>query len=313
MLYVVLEEAGRILVIDEPNSFLHPSAARKLVEIFKRYDHQYIISTHAPEIIAGTEPDTISLVRWSNGESSIETLASDDIVGVKKALSSVGVRLSDVFGADQVLWVEGQTEEKCFPLLIKAGGGNLPAGIAIVPVLHTGDFESGRNRSAMAFEIYQRLSEANALIPPAHAFVFDKEGRSPTQLDDLKRKAKVYILPRMMYENYLLHCEAIAAVINESLGESVVTEKAIYDWITKEAGKSAYYNGAWDQNLNNPDWVVEVNAAKLLKDLFSSVTDAKLEFRKTAHSVALTHWLITHKPDFLSEVTTFVKKLVSPE
>jgi AAA15 family ATPase/GTPase len=46
---VVSADFPRIFVIDEPNSFLHPSAARALFRILKDEDHQYIVSTHAAD------------------------------------------------------------------------------------------------------------------------------------------------------------------------------------------------------------------------------------------------------------------------
>src|SRR5204862_1210440 len=51
ILYVAVNSnAPRTIVIDEPNSFLHPGAARKLIEILKSdplNQHQYIIATHS--------------------------------------------------------------------------------------------------------------------------------------------------------------------------------------------------------------------------------------------------------------------------
>ncbi|HWY84008.1 MAG TPA: AAA family ATPase [Roseiarcus sp.] len=217
ILYVVLENSSpKTIIIDEPNSFLHPAASKKLLDILQRYDHQYIISTHAPEIISGTKPDTFYLVKWDVTRSKLESLNSADVSEIKKALAEVGVRLSDLFGADRIVWVEGQTEEICIPLLITVAGLALPPGVAVVPVLHTGDFEGKRSRARMAFEIYERLSRANALIPPSIAFIFDREGRSEREISDLKRQGggRVFVLQRMMYENYLIDGEAIAAVIN---------------------------------------------------------------------------------------------------
>jgi hypothetical protein len=220
ILYVVLESSSpKTIVIDEPNSFLHPAASRKLLDILQRYNHQYIISTHAPEIISATKPDTLYLVKWDVDRSRLESLNSAGVSEIKKALAEVGVRLSDLFGADQIVWVEGQTEERCFPLLVTAAGLALPPGVVVVPVLHTGDFEGKRTRARMAFEIYERLSRANALIPPSIAFIFDREGRSDREIEDLTRQGagRIFVLRRMMYENYLLDNEAIAAVINEHL------------------------------------------------------------------------------------------------
>src|SRR5262249_37757998 len=52
ILYVVMTIGAGTVVVDEPNSFLHPGASRKLIRILQEYDrHQYIISTHSPEVI----------------------------------------------------------------------------------------------------------------------------------------------------------------------------------------------------------------------------------------------------------------------
>jgi predicted ATPase len=63
ILYVVIaSNTGRTIVIDEPNSFLHPGASRKLMQILRSFDqNQYIISTHSPEVINVTEPSTVHL------------------------------------------------------------------------------------------------------------------------------------------------------------------------------------------------------------------------------------------------------------
>lgn len=58
ILFVILTaQFPRVIIIDEPQSFLHPGAAKKLIEIFKELgkngrfpEHQYIISTHSPTI-----------------------------------------------------------------------------------------------------------------------------------------------------------------------------------------------------------------------------------------------------------------------
>lgn len=89
---VVSADFPRIFVIDEPNSFLHPSAARALFRILKDEDHQYIVSTHAAEIVSISEPSTLHLIRWENGSSKVDPLAADKIGEVRSALNEVGVR-----------------------------------------------------------------------------------------------------------------------------------------------------------------------------------------------------------------------------
>jgi predicted ATP-dependent endonuclease of OLD family len=54
ILYIVVtSREPRTIIIDEPNSFLHPGAAKKLIQILNKFpQHQYFISTHSPEILS---------------------------------------------------------------------------------------------------------------------------------------------------------------------------------------------------------------------------------------------------------------------
>ena len=118
ILFVILTaQFPRVIIIDEPQSFLHPGAAKKLIEIFKEIgkngrfpEHQYIISTHSPTIIAAAEPATITMLRYAEScETLVSTMNSEKAGELRTLLDEVGVSLSDVFGMDKILWVEGPT------------------------------------------------------------------------------------------------------------------------------------------------------------------------------------------------------------
>jgi hypothetical protein len=102
LLYVVVTaQSRRIIVIDEPNSFLHPGAAKKLISILKQFDHQYIISTHSADLIRVIDPDVLHQIGWKETASTFETVDRTSIQHQRKILADLGVSLSDVFGADQ--------------------------------------------------------------------------------------------------------------------------------------------------------------------------------------------------------------------
>lgn len=191
ILYVVVTaRTSRVIVIDEPNTFIHPRAARKLLAILKEREHQYIITTHSPDIIRAADPEVLCLVKWTGRESVIEALNVSDANNLHRVLSELGVKLSDVFGADNVLWVEGRTEEICFPRLLQHVNQSKPAALtAVVGMVNTGDFEGRRVRRSLAWEVYERLSVGSALIPPALAFSFDQEGRTAIEIEDMKRRS----------------------------------------------------------------------------------------------------------------------------
>src|SRR5262249_24204545 len=144
----------------------------------------------------------------------------DDVVGVQEALSEVGARLSDVFGADAIIWVEGPTEEVCFPLFLEAAGIELNSKLKVVALRNTGDFETkrryGKDSAKAAWDIYQKLSGGDSLMPRALAFSLDREERSDEAVAELVKLSggTISVLPRRVFENYLLHPRAIAEVLN---------------------------------------------------------------------------------------------------
>ena len=103
ILYVAMTMPPSVIIIDEPNSFLHPGAAKKLLQILAGYDHQYIISTHSTDIISSVGPTTLHLVQWANGESKVTPLDIDKQDNLRLVLSEVGIGLSDIFAADRVI------------------------------------------------------------------------------------------------------------------------------------------------------------------------------------------------------------------
>jgi hypothetical protein len=176
MLYVAkISEQPRTIIIDEPGSFLHPGASRALMGILKGFSHhQYIIASHSPEIIAELADAPVTIIRWEDSRSVMEQAprTTGEVAGA--ALAEVGARLSDVFGFDKVLWVEGQSDAQALKSLMEAAG-RPQRRVGILPVRDTGSFR--RRKIAEVLAIYRALSMGQALLPPAVLFLFDRDGR----------------------------------------------------------------------------------------------------------------------------------------
>jgi hypothetical protein len=61
------------------------------------------------------------------------------------------------------------------------------------------------------------------------------------------------------------------------------------------------------------DWELHIDAATLLGDAFRELSGARVSYEKTTHSVAITRWLIEHKPDALREIAAFLVGLLPPQ
>ncbi|TKB56947.1 MAG: chromosome segregation protein SMC [Nitrospira sp.] len=318
LLYVVLtSKYSQTILIDEPSSFLHPAAARKLIEILKEFpQHQYIIATHSSEILRAASPATMTLIRWERPQSVIELVDAGKLSGIRKCLMEVGAKLSDVFGADRILWVEGDTEEECFSLLL--AGHRTAVGANIVGVKHTGDFSSKRIPVETIVGIYEKLSQGDAYLPPAVGFVFDRESRTEAQMNDIMARSqnKVRFLPCRMYENYLLVPTALIALMNSlpDFSQTPIAVEQVTAWMTSNGG-SAKYLSAPQQSIAVTDleWLRTVDGANLLIDLFQDLSGARHIYNKTDHSVQLTEWLLKNDPGVLQELKTFLVEILSAE
>lgn len=317
ILYVAITaESPKIIIIDEPNSFLHPGAARKLIEILKRDfpQHQYIVSTHSPEIISAADPSTITLLQWDRPVTKVTQLDSNNMQDLSICLSEVGARLSDVFGAEKILWVEGQTEEECFRLILNNVSADGLIGLSIVPVRNTGDFDG--KKADLILDIYNRISTGNVLLPPLVGFVFDRENKSERQIEDIVRKSNgdVTFLNRRMYENYLLDSGAISHVMNTlpAFKDDKVTPENISEWLIKNGNGNKYINASVEEfSLDNREWLCGVDSARLLRDLFSELSEAKETYIKTVHSFMITKYLNEIKPECFDELRDLLVEIIS--
>lgn len=314
ILYVLLTaKEPQVIIIDEPQSFLHPGAARKLIEILHLYGkaHQIIIATHSPTAITAAEPDTITLIRQSNSESNFESIDVEQFEQQRIYLADVGVRPSDVFGYDKILWVEGETEEKCFPLILQKESIQLKRGMIILKVQHTGDFEGKHADKVIA--IYQRLSQAQGgIFPDNIGYVFDRELHTPEKLTDLKRLKPnhIHFIERRMYENYLLNPNAIAAIANavEGFSKSALTKHKVAKWIEKNRRESKYYKPL--KFPGEANWKMKIDGAVLLSDLFSDLSETRVKFDKVQHSLALTKWLLENSVEDLHEISNLLADIL---
>jgi AAA15 family ATPase/GTPase len=316
ILYIVVNsDSPQIIIIDEPQSFLHPGAARKLVEILKKHpQHQYIIATHSPTIISSSNPETITLIKTVGSETKVEAINKEEAKELKEALLEVGAKLSDVFGADNIIWVEGQTEERCFPIIVEELTKHKSLmGTSIVGMINTGDLE-GRNKN-LAYKIYTRLSRSTGLLPPAIAFIFDRETRTEKDIEDLERasEGKAMFLKRPMFENYLLNTAAIQEVLSSEGTDSLqVTEEDIEKWIIENKANKMYWKSAYKfENYSaNDKWKEGIHAGLFLEEMFRDLTKSKLVYQKTKHSVKLTETIINKYPNDLRELSKLLEEIL---
>lgn len=304
LLYVVLNTQDGVVVIDEPNSFLHPGATKELINIMRQHRrNQYIISTHSPEVIVASSPCRVVQVERTGGESKLKSFESGAISTVRGVLEDLGVSLSDVFGIDAIIWVEGETERDAFPLVLEAFGVEMLRGAAFVP-MRASELSAKRRIAEISADLHNRLTTASAIMPTFLSFAFDGELRNEAERsriqDTLGGRAR--FLPVRMLENYLFHAEAISKAIRMENVQSRVTTADVSELLT-----SAHGFQESDGVLTHPD-IATIDGYAVLKDVFWA--KGTISYSKTRDSVRLIEILLEDDKSVLAELASYIQSLI---
>ncbi len=292
MLYVALTaQTQRFILLEEPNSFLHPRALRELLAILAEIGgkHQFFITTHSSDVLRTIKASTVTLLEYDGQQTTIKQTTGDKLHELQAGLVDLGISLTDLHGCDKVLWVEGETEEAIFPSLLRHFFPEMAQGIAVLPLYATGDFESKKYEPKKVAAIYEKLSKGSFLAPPMVAIALDRERRKQSEIDQVENDCAgvVYFLPKTMLEDYLLNPEAIAAVLTAEVKTEITADqvqRALDE--ARTSGKCLLH----PLNTGNQ----ELHAANALKFIFDAL--AKVEYHKTAHGPKIAEWLIKNNP-----------------
>lgn len=316
ILAAIMTVDNAVIVIDEINSFLHPAAVKALLRILQTEypKHQYIISTHAPEVISFSNAKTIHLVKREGYESKVERLILDDVNEFRDIAQHLGVSMADVFAADRVIWVEGPTEELSFPYIYLAFKEEpVPRGTIFTSVATTGDFNRKRDRE-IVYEVYNRLSSAAATLVVATMFSFDAEELSDADKAAMTKDAggRLSFLPRRHIECYLLDPTAITNMIiakDPSLANEV-TSDVVVDKLSELAATQKYRIAEWAGNIDDQNWQAKVDAAKLIGQAVSAISEGRATFRQKEDSLALIQDIVDRDREKLRPLFEYVDGLV---
>jgi hypothetical protein len=261
------------------------------------------MTTHSPSIVTSANLKSLHIVRKDGSSSTIQAVDIKETENLRQYLTEIGARLSDVFGSDDILWVEGKTEEECFPLILEHS--NVPLlGTAVLAVRSPGDLQ--KKDPKQIYDIYTKLCTGRGILPPAISFIFDRESTTQRRRDDLSRQSegRVHFLKRRMYENYLLNPRAIVAVASglEGFRDSSLTLEEVDDWFCRRGYEPS-----------EEVWKVDVHGARLLEQLFKEFSGGTYPYDKVVHGTALTRWLLDHSPEQLAEVRELLEQVLDAD
>jgi ABC-type cobalamin/Fe3+-siderophores transport system ATPase subunit len=305
---IVTSEQPRIILIDELQSFLHPGAVKRLLEIFNTWHikHQYILTTHSPEVLNNSHASNVILVDIEDGISKAKSISVGSSSDMQQVFSGLGMKLSDYSFGYHFLWVEGETEKEILPLLL----GNRD-DINILVIRSGIIYRNRKEGIKLACELIRKFSTTENLTNRTISIVFDKETLTKKQAEELKNIGGKYLhfLPRRMTENYFLHPKSISRLLS-ILDTSTIKEQTVSHWIEEKIEQGWIDNNKFVENLSKNEWLKQVHGANLLDNLFGQLTDSRCSYNSHKRELGyeLTKKILELEPSFLDELREFYIK-----
>ena len=210
-----------LLVVDEPEVYLHPDVQRQLLGILRDVRPDIVLATHSTEILSEADPSEILLV--DKNQRSARRLR--DVEGVQEALDAIGsiqnITLTELARNRRLLFVEGLNDYKILRRFARnLGLEDLASGNGMT-ALESGGFSSWPRVKALAWGFRKTLGAELRV-----AAVYDRDYWCDEQIDELiislgSEIQLAHIHQRKEIENYLLVPHVLQRVVTRLLSEKV--------------------------------------------------------------------------------------------
>jgi len=204
----LLKQNDVFLGVEEPELHLHPELARKFLDIIKEISKktQIVLTTHSTIFVDQADLQNTWLVRKEEKNTSVTRLSESK--DLRNVLDELGLRPSDVFYSDGVLFLEGPSDKVVFPIWARKMGINFDEfGISLIPTY-------GKENGKYHLTVWIDATE-NTGIP--YYFILDKgaEREAKKLLKKLEPGENLFLLKKGAIEEYYPNNRIVEALKQE--------------------------------------------------------------------------------------------------
>jgi len=208
-----------LIVIDEPEIYLHPDVQRQLLSILRDREADILLATHSTEMIGEADPSEILVVDKSQ-RGTRRLKAVDDVQSVLESIGSVqNLTLTRLARNRRLLFVEGDTDFQILRRFARRLGITaVAAGTDLTPV-ESGGFTSWQEVRALASGFERALGVSLNV-----AAIYDRDFWCDEEIDQIMQElgahlTLAHIHRRKEIENYLLVPSVLDRAIDKALAE----------------------------------------------------------------------------------------------
>lgn len=205
------------LGIEEPETHLHPHLARKLFSILEEVSNkkQTMITTHSPIFVDLANLKNSWIFRKENRETKVYRIErSDDLQIISYEL---GVRPSDVFLADKILFVEGRIDKRVYRIWADKLGIDLKSPLLSIIAL------GGKTEGKRHLEAWMKVTKN---IPVSVSIILDKDAKTEAEklvADNFASPDQISVLKNGAIEDYY-DADVLIQVMNSRYGKQFTKE-----------------------------------------------------------------------------------------
>lgn len=210
--FTLRQEKAHLLVIEEPETHLHPYLSRRFFSILNDVSKrkQIIITTHSPIFVDLVNLNNSWIFRRENRETKVYRI--ERVEDLRTVSYELGIKPSDVFFADKILFVEGSIDKTVYRIWAEKLRIDLKSPIISVIPLH------GKSKGKRHLQAWIDVTKN---IPVSVSMILDKDARTEAEKlikDKLATRRQISVLSKGALEDYY-DVSILMTVMNERYGE----------------------------------------------------------------------------------------------
>ncbi|MFN7156569.1 MAG: ATP-dependent nuclease [Acidovorax sp.] len=215
--FIIKGSNASILVIDEPDIYLHSDLQRQLVSLLRELGPDIVLATHSTEIIAECEPTSLLNISKKNRAAS----RVRDVSQLKRVFSALGSNLNPTLTqlakTKRAVFVEGLDFQILSPIARNLGMQRLANRSDFATI----QIEGFNPRRAVDLASGIEKTVGGKIL---RAVVLDRDYRCAGEIAEIEKELqanefKVHIHERKEIENYLLNESLISSAILTKMKE----------------------------------------------------------------------------------------------
>jgi predicted ATP-dependent endonuclease of OLD family len=217
-----LTRAGEksVVILDEPDVYMHPDLQRKLLRFIRGRFPQQIIATHSTEILSEADPSNVLIIDRNHPRSSFAT----DLTAIQRVAENIGsaqnLNLTRLWNARKLLLVEGkdlkilkQFQTILFPESEKP--------FDVIPNMPIGGWSGWPYALGSAMLLKNSGGEEIKTYCILDSDYHTDDEKANRAADADNKSVELHIWSRKEIENYLIIPSTIARLINNRLDISL--------------------------------------------------------------------------------------------